>query len=866
MLRYAIPRYRLPDRVLKREIDWIKGLGIKIEINKEIKDFKSLLKKGFSAVLIATGSPKSLPLGIDGEGSDGVIDPLEFLWRIKADKPIDVKGEVVVIGGGSTAFDAARSSIRLGAKKVTLVYRRGYEEMPAEKEEVIDAEEEGVKIITLAIPKKIIVKNKKVQGVEFYKAKLGEPDKSGRRRPIPIKDKVFTVKADILIPAIGAKPDVKNKEIIDNRGRVEVKDYGFTDIKGIFAAGDVETGPSSVVEAIGRGHQAAKGIDSYLRGNSIKEDTAAKVPIVVEKHTYTKSIHSPGKLSKQDRIKSFDEVEKSLNDFEAVEEASRCFTCGPCYLCSICIPNCDHKQLVAKIDNKAFLLKVPSELSQRITKKGTSEHDIKIGKMTEKIKLYSLTPTVNEDLCIGCGRCEEVCSYRAIQNKMIKDEKIVAEVDHDACSSCSACVSVCPTGAISQGYMSDSFILDRIKNKEAKALVSYWNTLSPDFEVYNGAIEIMSSRKISPSFLIKALARSGEGLLIVGPNEKTDSHYLPWEENPLDVIENTKKLLELIGISPERIQYKGVRDTIDPSAFVEDFSKQLNKKKFSKLTVHSIEQDMNPIEETIVILRILGANPDIKPKDAFSTVKPAKYGENVFFEGCLPMLHLIGETHNLYDLSETRNAIYQLLEKLNIKCGTINGFSCPSKGLLDLKSKGLDEIVSKIESRNLKLFKEINPKKLILGTPEAYSTFSSEKKFGKTTSLPDELLNLIRKSDALSPINKTVAVHHACNMKNDPFCESVIEILKLIPGIKVVKINDECGNKGFNILDSNSKSKAIKLMKKAVDKGADTILCTSPYCESHLLTCNREGSWNTVDIEITDVYKLLLISLEGGEL
>ncbi|MHA1828674.1 MAG: FAD-dependent oxidoreductase, partial [Candidatus Heimdallarchaeaceae archaeon] len=423
MLRYAIPRYRLPDRVLKREIDWIKGLGIKIEINKEIKDFKSLLKKGFSAVLIATGSPKSLPLGIDGEGSDGVIDPLEFLWRIKADKPIDVKGEVVVIGGGSTAFDAARSSIRLGAKKVTLVYRRGYEEMPAEKEEVIDAEEEGVKIITLAIPKKIIVKNKKVQGVEFYKAKLGEPDKSGRRRPIPIKDKVFTVKADILIPAIGAKPDVKNKEIIDNRGRVEVKDYGFTDIKGIFAAGDVETGPSSVVEAIGRGHQAAKGIDSYLRGNSIKEDTAAKVPIVVEKHTYTKSIHSPGKLSKQDRIKSFDEVEKSLNDFEAVEEASRCFTCGPCYLCSICIPNCDHKQLVAKIDNKAFLLKVPSELSQRITKKGTSEHDIKIGKMTEKIKLYSLTPTVNEDLCIGCGRCEEVCSYRAIQNKMIKDEK-----------------------------------------------------------------------------------------------------------------------------------------------------------------------------------------------------------------------------------------------------------------------------------------------------------------------------------------------------------------------------------------------------------------------------------------------------------
>jgi len=172
MLRYAIPSYRLPKRILKREIDWIKNLGVEIKTGKRIKDPATLFKKGYSAILIAVGTPKSLPLGIEGEDADGVIDSLLFLQQINTNCPMEVKGDVVVIGGGSTAFDVARSAIRLGAKKVTLAYRRGLKEMPAENEEIKDAQDEDVKILTLAIPKRIIVKKGKLTGIEFLKAEL----------------------------------------------------------------------------------------------------------------------------------------------------------------------------------------------------------------------------------------------------------------------------------------------------------------------------------------------------------------------------------------------------------------------------------------------------------------------------------------------------------------------------------------------------------------------------------------------------------------------------------------------------------------------------------------------------------------------
>ena len=870
MLRYAIPTYRLPDRTVKREIDWIKGLGVKILTGKKIEDPKTLLKKGFSAVLVATGAPKSVPLGIQGENSEGVIDALEFLGAISAGHPMELKGEIITIGGGSTAFDVARSMVRLGAKKVTLAYRRSVKEMPAETEEIKDAKEEGVKIITLTIPKKIITKNNKVTGVEFLKAKLGSPDKSGRRKPIPISGSEFVVNADFVIPAVGTRPNVKNKVFTNEKGRVIVNNNMITKVKGVFAAGDAETGSSSVVEAIGRGHQAANGIHSYLRKTTPANEELCCVPIVVEKPKYTRSTHAPKRLSKKNRIKSFNEVEQTIIGFQAVEEASRCFTCGPCYLCAICLPNCSHKQIACETNENTFLLKVPCNLSSKVTKKATSSAEITSNKKTKKVKLHSLTPTVNKDLCIGCGRCEEVCSYRAISNIITKNEKTIAEVDHDACVSCSACVSVCPTGAISQGYMSDEDILKRLQEtntsyKGVKGLISFWNTKTPVFNAYNGFIDIMSDRKPSPSFLVKALARSGRGLLVVGPDGKSGKHYLPPEENPENVVKKAQELLKLVGISPDRIQYKKLNDTTCSSGLLKDYSQYLDKKQLKDLNVPTPGISMSPLGESMALLGIMWANSDTKSLDESFNLPSAKKGEPVFFEGCIPMLHKIGETHKLFDLKPARHAIYKLLEITGIKCGSIPDLSCPAKGLLHVKIDNAGDIVKKIAEKNLKAYNRVKPKKLIISTPEAFSTFSAQKEYKKVAALPEEIYNKL-KSKKFYPIKKTIAIHPTCSKENDPFYTSTKKLLRLIPGIKIIELEGKCHHNGFDNIDSSSKESAVKLLKKAEKKDADIIVCISPYCESFLLLCQRQGSWCSTDICISDVYQLLLCSLEGGDI
>ena len=872
MLRYAIPPYRLPDRVIKREIDWIKGLGVEIKTGKQIDNPLMLLKKGYSAILIACGAPKSFSLGIEGENAEGVIDALLFLNAVNTDSSKKICGKIIIIGGGSTAFDAARSAVRLGAEKVTLAYRRGFEEMPAESEEIEDAKKEDIEIVTLAIPKKILVKKGKVVGMEFFKAKLGKQDDSGRRKPTPIKNSEFVINADIIIPAVGAKPDVesmKDAAITTSQGRINVEEYGQTARKSVFAAGDVETGPSSVVEAIGRGHKAAKGINADLRGVDLSEEKCLKktIPIVLEKQKGTCRIYLPKRLEKHDRITSFKEVERAFTEFEAVEEASRCFTCGPCSTCVICLPNCEHKQVAAKIKNTEFLLKVPSQLSLEVTEKEISSFTIKSDKKATPIQLSSLTAAVDSDLCVSCGRCEEVCSYEAIRNVFKKNETTVAEVIHDACSSCSACVSACPSGAISQGYMSDNKILARLEKKKTpymgvKALMSYWTTPSPAFGVYDGVVEVMSERKPSPSFLIRALARSGRGLLLIGPDEQTGSHYLKGENQPYDMVQKTKDLLKLVGVSPERIQYVSVEKDTDPSRFLKEFSQSLDHKKLNKLIIPTSKFDTSPLSESMTILRIIGANPDITPSEEFISRPNAKPGSIVFFEGCLPMLHMIGEVHKLFDLSETRQAIHKLLKEMRIATGVIEGFSCPSKGLLYSKVEGIEEIVSKIAANNLKEFQKINPKKLILGTPESYISFSEEKKFGDISALPDELLKII-KSKKFSHVKKVIALHHACTMKNDPFYETTKKILDYIPGVKIVELKGMCGHTGFEQINRETKESALHLINEAENKGADMIVCTSPYCESHLLMSQRKGAWRSVDIEISNVYRLLLSSLEG---
>jgi len=872
MLRYGIPPYRLPDRVLKREIDWIKSLGVKIETGIKVKDATSLFKKGYSAVLIAGGATKSFFPGIEGEKSEGVLDALIFLREINEGKYPSIKGDVVVIGGGSTAFDAARSAIRVGAKKVTIAYRRTVNEMPADIEEIEAAKEEGVEILTLAMPKRIIQKNGKAEVIEFYRAKLGEPDKSGRRSPIPIKNNIFNIPARTIIFAVGAMPDVGplgGIKVTTPKGTIEISEYGKTVFNGVFAAGDVEMGPSSVVDAIGRGHEAARGIDAYLRKISPAkpEDLIKTIQIYLSQPIRSKSIHAPKKL-KKDKLTSFEEVEGAYSDFQAIEEASRCYTCGPCYVCPTCLPNCKNKQLVAKIDNTTILVKSPLELSKEIYDNGPEKFNLSSATTEKQIQLFSLTSKVDSDLCIGCGRCEEVCAYRAVKNIVTKDKKPVSQVSHSSCASCSACVSECPSGAISQGFMSDDEILKRLAKKETpydgvKGLMSYWITPYPFFDSYEGVIDLMSARKPSPMFLIRALAETKRGLLIIKPDKASGSHYLPWEESPELVIENTRKILKTFGISPDRIKYTNLSEGTDPIKLLKEFSKELDKRKITKLDILIPNLEISPFGKSMNLLKIMSSNSDIQPSDEFEGIQLVRKSGVAYYEGCLPVLHLMGDAHNLYDLGATRTAIFELLNRFKINAGRINGFSCPSTNLLDIDKQKFSRIVSNISGKNLNLYKKVQPKKFIVGTPEAFSYFSKNKDYKNVTSIVDELFLEIKKIKTLFPINKTVAIHKACGIDNDPFYDATKNILNLIPGLKIVELPSKCGQSRFEKINGDSKQSAIDLMKEANKKGAETIICTSPYCESHLQMCSREGSWRIVDINITDVYNVILSSIDG---
>jgi len=272
MLRKCIPEYRLPKKVLANEIQLLKELGIEIKTGIRIGEdlsFEDLMKEGYQAVFVGVGAHKSRGLKVEGENLEGVVHALEFLWNANLEEIKQVGENVVVIGGGNVAVDAARTALELEAGEVTILYRRSREEMPANPWEVKEAENTGVKIEFLAAPKRILGENGKVSAVECIRMQLGEPDETGRRKPIPIEGSEFKIKADMVILAIGETPDTGflPKEIeLNENGTVWVNPVTMeTSLKGVFAGGDVVSGPATVIEAIAAGKRAAESIKAYLK-------------------------------------------------------------------------------------------------------------------------------------------------------------------------------------------------------------------------------------------------------------------------------------------------------------------------------------------------------------------------------------------------------------------------------------------------------------------------------------------------------------------------------------------------------------------------------------------------------------------------
>ncbi|MDH7602711.1 MAG: NADPH-dependent glutamate synthase [Armatimonadota bacterium] len=283
VLRYGIPEFRLPRHILDREVEYVRSLGVKIltdvVIGKAV-GVKDLLREGFEAVFIGTGAGTPKFLGIPGENLSGIYSGNEWLTRINLMRahesdyatPIKVPKRACVIGAGNTAMDCARTALRLGAREVTIVYRRGRAEMPARAEEIENAEEEGVKFQLLTNPKRFLGDQRgAVRAIECLKMELGEPDESGRRRPIPVPGSEFQIECDIVIVALGQNPnplirmttpELKTEPwggiIIDPR-------TGMTSIPGVFAGGDVVTGEATVIAAMGAGKVAAAGINNFIR-------------------------------------------------------------------------------------------------------------------------------------------------------------------------------------------------------------------------------------------------------------------------------------------------------------------------------------------------------------------------------------------------------------------------------------------------------------------------------------------------------------------------------------------------------------------------------------------------------------------------
>ena len=272
MLRKCIPESRLTKEVLAKEIRFIKDSGVKFKTSTTVGEdlsFEDLKNQGHKAIFIGVGAHKSAKLKVDGAGLEGVVNALDFLRDINFGERIETGKKVVVIGGGNVAMDAAKSALQLGADEVTILYRRSRDEMPAIPWEVKETEEKGVKIEFLVSPKEIHGEDGRVSSIECMRMQLGEPDESGRRAAIPLEGSNFSRKVDTIIVAVGETPDLgflsNNMEVNDD-GTLSVNPATLeTSVEGIFAGGDVVTGPATVIEAIRAGKMAADSIESYLR-------------------------------------------------------------------------------------------------------------------------------------------------------------------------------------------------------------------------------------------------------------------------------------------------------------------------------------------------------------------------------------------------------------------------------------------------------------------------------------------------------------------------------------------------------------------------------------------------------------------------
>jgi heterodisulfide reductase subunit A len=370
MLKLTLPEYRLPNRVVDRDIQNILSLGVESEVDRKIEHLEDLKKEGFDTVFVSVGTHETTSMKIEGSSLKGIVSCLDFLRESKIGKKTDLTGKkVMVIGGGNTAMDASRTAIRLGASSVKIIYRRSREEMPAWKAELREAEEEGVKIEVLRNPVRFIGENGFIKKAELIRMKLGEADESGRKRPAEIKSSEYTEEVDFVIEAIGLQPTTslfKNELELAANGRIKVNSMTLqTSRPWIFAGGDSVTGSSTIIEAVGQGKKAAFYIDKYLNNeNPDKFEFGDKLAAVDKKEilSHGNILYRPAMDDNlrpaAERIMDFEDVERTFTEEQVKTSTERCLDCSNCRECHQCISACpanaiDFSQKEEKISTKA---------------------------------------------------------------------------------------------------------------------------------------------------------------------------------------------------------------------------------------------------------------------------------------------------------------------------------------------------------------------------------------------------------------------------------------------------------------------------------------------------------------------------------
>ena len=438
MLRYGIPEYRLAKSVVDAEVAIIEEMGANIHYGVKIGEDMSLqyLQDKYDAVFLGIGAWKSSPMRCEGENTPGVLGGIDFLINVAENKPVKIGKKVIVVGGGNTAMDVARTSIRLGAEEVRVVYRRSEEQMPAEKIEIKEANEEGVIFSYLYAPELVESDGEKVVGLKCEKMVLGEKDASGRQSPVPTGEFV-TFEADTIIAAIGQEVDCGNINVGQGRKKnIIINEETFeTNLKGVFAGGDAATGPKIAIDAIAQGGRAAGVISSYLAGNIIPFNNVPLVYTEVTKEDFKdreKVARVPHRTVEAEiRKHNFQPILPTMTEEEAVREGQRCLECG-CKDYFEC-------QLVDYIKK----YEIDTEKYHATDEKKFKETD---------------HPFIsqNVDKCVLCGLCVRTCNevvgasalgFVERGNATFVAPAYQQELKLTSCISCGQCIDVCPVGA-----------------------------------------------------------------------------------------------------------------------------------------------------------------------------------------------------------------------------------------------------------------------------------------------------------------------------------------------------------------------------------------------------------------------------------